>query len=366
LAQRRPKWRPFQLAFILLNLPGLQNPLHADREIVDLLFFPTGGGKTEAYLGLAAWTIAHRRITNSGTLGAGMAVLMRYTLRLLTLDQLSRAAGVVCALELMRGEPAWQDGAKKRLGDWPIEIGLWVGAAASPNRLGKTGDGRSDTAVARIRCFRRDGREVPAPIKACPWCGEPFSRDSFACDPSDAAPRNMLIRCAGEHCPFTGGRPLPILTVDEAIYRRLPAFVIATVDKFAGLPWLAESGAFFGNVNREDNWGFYGAADGTREGRPLFGGATLLPPALIVQDELHLISGPLGTVAALYETVLDRLATRTREGSGYDRRWSQAQRRCAARPRKSTPCSTVSEPRCSRRRGPTGATAFSRRLCHRW
>jgi hypothetical protein len=313
-AQRTPKWRPFQLAFILLNLPGLQDGLHGDREIVDLLFFPTGGGKTEAYLGLAAWAIAHRRITNSGTLGAGVAVLMRYTLRLLTLDQLSRAAGVVCALELMRGEPGWHDGDKKRLGDWPIEIGLWVGAAATPNRLGKTGDGRTDTAVARIRRFRRDGREAPAPIKACPWCGVPFSRDSFACHPSDAAPKNMLIRCAGEHCPFTGGRPLPILTVDEAIYRRLPAFVIATIDKFAGLPWLAEAGAFFGNVNREDQWGFYGAADPAAFGRRLFGGASLLPPALNVQDELHLISGPLGTVAALYETVLDRLACRSRDG----------------------------------------------------
>ena len=119
-AQATPKWRPFQLAFMLLNLRGLQDPLHDDREIVDLLFFPTGGGKTEAYLGLAAWTIAHRRITNSGKLGVGVAVLMRYTLRLLTLDQLSRAAGVVCALELMRGEPAWLDGrqeAARRLAD---------------------------------------------------------------------------------------------------------------------------------------------------------------------------------------------------------------------------------------------------------
>src|SRR4029077_4363525 len=102
-AQRAPRWRPFQLAFILLNLSGLQDRLHLDREVVDLLFFPTGGGKTEAYLGLAAWTIAHRRITHGGTLGAGLAVLMRYTLRLLTLDQLSRASGFVCALELMRG-----------------------------------------------------------------------------------------------------------------------------------------------------------------------------------------------------------------------------------------------------------------------
>ena len=313
-AQKRPRWRPFQLAFILLNLSGLQEPSHAEREIVDLLFFPTGGGKTEAYLGLAAWTIAHRRLTNGGTLGAGVAVLMRYTLRLLTLDQLSRAAGVICALELMRGEPAWRNEDNRLLGDWPIEIGLWVGSAASPNRFGKTGDGRIDTAVARVKRYRKDGREAPAPIKACPWCGEPFSRNSFACVPNSTSPQNMEIRCEGENCPFTGDRPLPILTVDEAIYRRLPAFVIATVDKFAGLPWLAEAGAFFGNVDRENQWGFYGAADPIGEGRRLFGGASLLPPALIIQDELHLISGPLGTVAALYEVVLDRLATREKDG----------------------------------------------------
>jgi hypothetical protein len=313
-AQRAPRWRPFQLAFILLNLSGLQDRLDPDREVVDLLFFPTGGGKTEAYLGLAAWTIAHRRIINGGTLGAGVAVLMRYTLRLLTLDQLSRASGVICALELMRGEPAWLEGNKRLLGDWPIEIGLWVGSAASPNRLGKTGDGRKDTAVARVRRFRRDGREAPAPIKACPWCATPFSRDSFACIPTERAPRNMELRCANAACPFTGTRSLPILTVDEVIYRRLPAFVVATVDKFAGLPWLAEAGAFFGHVDREDQWGFYGAADPRGMGTPLYGDAALAPPELIVQDELHLISGPLGTVAALYEVALDRLATRTWEG----------------------------------------------------
>jgi hypothetical protein len=312
-AQPKPRWRPFQLAFILLNLCGLQDRTHPDREVVDLLFFPAGGGKTEGYLGLAAWTIAQRRITNGGKLGAGVAVLMRYTLRLLTLDQLTRASGVVCALELMRGEPTWQEGGKPLLGDWPIEIGLWVGAAASPNRLGKTGDGRKDTAVARVRRFRKDGRQAPAPIKACPWCATPFSRDSFACVPSESAPRNMEIRCANEDgtCPFTGNRSLPILTVDEVIYHRLPAFVIATVDKFAGLPWLAEAGSFFGHVDREDRWGFYGAADPSGMGTPLYGGASLAPPALIIQDELHLISGPLGTVAALYEVALDRLATRT-------------------------------------------------------
>lgn len=311
VAQKQPTWRPFQLAFVLLNLPGLKDKLHEDRELVDLLFFPTGGGKTEAYLGLAAWTIAHRRLSASGKLGAGVSVLMRYTLRLLTLDQLSRAAGVVCALELMRGEPAWMEGTTRLLGDWPIEIGLWVGSAASPNRLGGKGNANPDTAVIRVKRFKTSRREAPAPIKACPWCAEPFAADSFACTPNAIAPKNMEIRCTNADCDFTGARALPILTVDEAIYRRLPAFVIATVDKFAGLPWLGEAGAFFGHVNRTDDWGFYGANDKPGEGRPLDNGYTLDPPDLIIQDELHLISGPLGTVAALYEVALDRLATRT-------------------------------------------------------
>lgn len=313
-AQKQPTWRPFQLAFVLLNLPGLNDKLHEERELVDLLFFPTGGGKTEAYLGLAAWTIAHRRLTASGKLGAGVSVLMRYTLRLLTLDQLARAAGVICALELMRGEPAWMEGAKRLLGDWPIEIGLWVGSAASPNRLGGKGNTNPDTAVSRVKRFKTSGREAPAPIKACPWCAEPFTADSFACTPNAVAPKNMEIRCTNADCEFTGARALPMLTVDEAIYRRLPAFVIATVDKFAGLPWLGEAGAFFGHVDRTDEWGFYGANDKAGDGRPLDNGHTLDPPDLIIQDELHLISGPLGTVAALYEVALDRLATRNMMG----------------------------------------------------
>lgn len=314
-AEPAPQWRPFQLAFILLNLSGLVDQTHADRELVDLLFFPTGGGKTEAYLGLAAFAIAHRRLANSGVLGAGVTVMMRYTLRLLTLDQLARAAGVVCALELMRGDPAFADEkGGKLLGDWPIEIGLWVGSDASPNRLGGRGDTGDDTAVTRVRRFRQRSGKAPAPLKACPWCGTKFSRESFRCTPNDQAPRNIEIRCANPRCDFTGDRPLPILTVDDPIYRRLPAFLIATIDKFAGLPWIAESGAFFGNVDRFDpESGFYGAGapDG---GRPLFNGWTLDPPDLVIQDELHLISGPLGTVAGLYETAIDRLATREKAG----------------------------------------------------
>jgi hypothetical protein len=312
-AQRSPTWRPFQLAFILLNISGLADRRHADREIADLLFFPTGGGKTEAYLGLAAFVIAHRRISGPGLLGAGVAVIMRYTLRLLTLDQLGRAAGVICALELMRKDKANIDEKGRRLlGDWPIEIGLWVGSDASPNRLGGKGDSDETTAVGRVRRYKNGkDKRAPAPLKACPWCGTPFTPNSFSCIPNDVAPRNLEIRCANTSCDFIGDSPLPILTVDEPIYRRLPAFLIATVDKFASLPWVGETGAFFGHVDRfEPGVGFYGAAE-PREGRPLGNGWALDPPDLVIQDELHLISGPLGTVAGLYEAAIDQLASRT-------------------------------------------------------
>ncbi len=313
---RAPAWRPFQLAFILLNLAGMADRTHRDREIADLLFFPTGGGKTEAYLGLAAFTIALRRLGADGLLGAGVSVVMRYTLRLLTLDQLGRAAGMVCALELLRVGPDYRRADDRPLlGDWPIEIGLWVGSDASPNWLGGKGDKRDDTAVKRVRAYRsgRDPR-APAPIKACPWCGTAFTAQSFQCVPHADKPTNLEIRCANIGCAFTGDRPLPIVTVDEAIYRRLPAFLIATVDKFAALPWRGQAGAFFGHVDRADTTGFYGAAE-PGCGRPIDGGdghgtARLDPPDLVIQDELHLISGPLGTVAALYEAAIDRLASR--------------------------------------------------------
>src|SRR5450759_5839827 len=106
-----------------MNLPGIAEPESDDRTVVDLLFFPTGGGKTEAYLGLAAFTLVLRRLRNPGVAGAGVSVLMRYTLRLLTLDQLSRAATLICALELERATNP------DRLGLWPFEIELWVGKA---------------------------------------------------------------------------------------------------------------------------------------------------------------------------------------------------------------------------------------------
>ena len=303
---RAPAWRPFQLAFILLNLSGLADPGDPSRETVELLFFPTGGGKTEAYLGLAAFSMVLRRLRNRGDrglAGAGVSVIMRYTLRLLTLDQLGRAAGLVCALELEREQD------RDRYGVWPFEIGLWVGKAATPNAMGHVNDKRSDTARSKVRRFKANpkGNPSPIPLESCPWCGTAFGPDSFALLPDDDHPRDLRVVCTNLGCEFNGDCSLPIVAVDEALYRRLPAFLIATVDKFASLPWVGETGVLLGGADRHDSTGFYGAAEprsGTRLQSPL------PPPDLIIQDELHLISGPLGTMAGLYETAIESLCVR--------------------------------------------------------
>lgn len=301
-----PRWRPFQLAFLLMTLRGLAEPQNGDREIVDLLFFPTGGGKTEAYLGLAAFTLVLRRLRNPGHASAGTAVLMRYTLRLLTLDQLGRAATLICALELERQQDI------EKLGPWPFEIGLWIGRAGTPNRMGQKGDGDRESARARTIAYQRDTRKrAPIPLDTCPWCGTEFSASSFALFPNADHPEDLRVSCVSRRCAFRGNNPLPIIAVDEPLYRRLPCFVIATVDKLASLPWVGPSGLLFGGATRHDGAGFYGPCDPQRGGTLP---APLLPPDLIIQDELHLISGPLGTVAGLYETAIEALCTRTTDG----------------------------------------------------
>lgn len=311
-------WRPFQLAFWLLNLEGLCDPHSGDRETVDLLFFPTGGGKTEAYLALAAFAMVYRRLRWGEPRGLGLSVLMRYTLRLLTLDQLLRAAAVVCALELER------QANPTLLGRWPFEIGLWVGRAATPNRLGEPGDKDTTTAWFRVKRYVNDQtKQLPVPIASCPWCGTAFGKESFLFGRYElendvqrfvidqkGKPEDLRLRCTNPSCAFDGAAGyLPILTVDDPIYRRLPAFVIATVDKLAALPWEQRTGALFGRVGRFDpRAGFTPPAIEGQEG-------LVAPPDLVIQDELHLVSGPLGTMVGLYETALEVIASR-REGEG--------------------------------------------------
>ncbi|MFJ4718934.1 MULTISPECIES: helicase-related protein [Streptomyces] len=267
-------WRPFQIAFVLLCMAGIDDAEHRDREISDLLWFPTGGGKTEAYLGLIALTSFLRRI-RLGANGGGVTVLMRYTLRLLTLQQFERATILLCAMERMRRDKA------SELGSEPFSLGMWVGESATPNRLKDASD---QLAQLRKDLDKRLATKNPVQLHACPWCGTRL--DARAYEVVEDAKR-MHVRCPGVDCDFADG--LPVHLIDEAVYDARPTLVIATVDKFASMPWRPATAALF---NRDD------PSDRTP------------PPELIVQDELHLISGPLGTLTGLYETAVDELAGR--------------------------------------------------------
>lgn len=325
-------WRPFQLAFIIKQIPSIVEPWSELRSsnvaAAELLFFPTGGGKTEAYLGLAAFVFAIRRLqgiveSSDGPLdgNSGVAVLMRYTLRLLTSQQFVRATTLMCAAEVIRksDEHTW--------GHEPFRIGLWVGTAVSPKTF--------DEARAQIIDARADGGSshglTVLQVKRCPWCGSVINgkTDLRAIDEL----RRVYIFCGDQlgKCEFSRAKSsegLPLLTVDEEIYRFPPAFLLATVDKLARLSRQGEAASLFGYVREKcERHGFRhpdanklvcsGAA--THNAKPehdLPASSTLVvgrlrPPDLIIQDELHLISGALGTAVGLFESVVDVLCSWT-------------------------------------------------------
>lgn len=325
-------WRPFQLAFILMQLAALTDPAEQLRSAehharVELLFFPTGGGKTEAYLGLAAYTFAIRRRqgvieSGGGPLDGrdGVAVLMRYTLRLLTAQQFQRATTLMCAAELARleDETTW--------GIEPFRIGLWVGTDVSPKRFEE-----ADEQLTKANEYGSH-RLTVLQIQRCPWCGTPIGAAQVK---ADATMRRIYVYCGDElaRCPFSKGgaasEGLPVLTVDEEIYRLTPAFVIATVDKFARLAREGEAAALFGYVARRCGRHGYVHSDyskcdittthpASKSGHPA---ATvrpvdrLRPPDLIIQDELHLITGALGTSVGLFEVAVETLCSwETKDG----------------------------------------------------
>ncbi len=273
----RPAWRPFQLAFLLT---ALESTVHEDddfRDVLDLIWFPTGGGKTEAYLGLIAFLIVWRRL-EYGHEGGGTVAFMRYTLRLLTRQQFERAAGVMFALELIRRKQP------DRLGKEPIAIGIWVGSAISPNRFDEALD-----AVRDIAAGKPDARQKLV-VDRCLWCGAAFEIMHGA---YRATVRGFQFHCGNPDCEY--GRdpqqPLPCNVVDEALYERPPTLLIGTIDKFARLAWESRASAFFG-----------ARAASSGKAPP-----AVRPPELIIQDELHLVTGPLGSVAGLYEAGLDTL-----------------------------------------------------------
>ncbi|WP_048151982.1 helicase-related protein [Methanolacinia paynteri] len=264
-------WRPFQMGFILLAVSSVADRSHPDRNVMDLLWFPTGGGKTEAYLGLIAFLAFYRRLSSPSNPdeGAGVAALMRYTLRLLTTQQFIRASSMILACDAIRRGQAGKVSGTDKLGDTPFSIGLWVGGEATPNKF----------RIARDSLEGTPGLATPKQLKICPACKSAL-KWTF-----DDSTEKIEVRCPDTECILhNGGNPLPVYTVDDDIYRSQPTLLIGTIDKFAQILRRKEVSHLFS----------------LKEGRK---------PDLIIQDELHLISGPLGTLAGLYETAIDQLFT---------------------------------------------------------
>ncbi len=316
-------WRLFQLAFILLNLPSVTNLHHPDRShetdaVADLLWFATAGGKTEAYLGLTAYVMALRRRQGDieGHEGDhGVAVLMRYTLRLLTLQQFQRAATLLCACEVIRR------GDVKTWGTTPFRLGLWVGQKSTPNTIKQ--------AAESLRQTRTGGRPLATgtayQITSCPWCGTEIKENNLKVYEAPGDIGRVATYCGDPlgMCEFSEAKSakegLPVMVVDEEIYRRPPSLLIATVDKFAQMPWRGEVQMLFGKVDGFcPRHGFTSPEVDDAKSHPARGGLPavkrlsqnpLRPPDLIIQDELHLISGPLGSMVGLYETAVDELCS---------------------------------------------------------
>ncbi|MGD0995123.1 MAG: DISARM system helicase DrmA [Candidatus Bathyarchaeia archaeon] len=459
-------WRLFQIAFILQCLPSIVKEGHEDRRLCDMLWFPTAGGKTEAYLGLSIFSIAlrRRRYFATSSRGIGTGVISRYTLRMLTLQQFRRATIAVVACDYFRIKN-WKPNCcpineENLWGKTRFSIGLWVGQEVTPNRLvdheGFDKVERRRTrypgAVTRLIGFdsyagtgvriKSMTNSEPAQVIQCPVCDsilaiprkqslspkehlfhfivkskykpkptkeglsglgfvarnikveslptpdhfiisvELSSSNRIDADQIDiwwnkCALQSLGPSCKGAfarasrlgyflkrwdiqrqpidyeiHCPNPScelnkiewsesipvgskdiptdvlapfripgkdaawyGMPISAYVVDDQIYHRCPSIVIATVDKFARLPYEPRAATMFGNVNKFDTcWGFYREEMPPDTGGTCFGEVYDIqrfePPELIVQDELHLIDGPLGTMVGLYEMAVEILASK--------------------------------------------------------
>ncbi|WP_394532833.1 helicase-related protein [Priestia aryabhattai] len=306
LDAKRGKWRAFQIAFFILSIPSVSNGKALDRETVDLIWFPTGGGKTEAYLGVAAFSMFLRRLRDKNDTSTD--VIMRYTLRLLTTDQFQRSSRLICSMDMLRRRN------EVILGEVPFSIGIWLGSQTTPNQ-----NAGSYGAKEQLKQWKEGNDRKSFITKSCPWCGAVlgkyyekktsgnFSNNKgglmrnrrlssakksksdkiFHIKGYEYTNNQLVVKCPDKKCPFHN--EIPVYIVDETIYEKRPTFIIGTIDKFAMLSWKPEARNLFG--------------------LDMSGNRVFSPPNLIIQDELHLISGPLGSMTGMYEILIEELST---------------------------------------------------------
>lgn len=272
-------WRAFQIAFLLQSLTSIVEKESSERELVDLIWFPTGGGKTEAYLGVSAFSMLYRRFNDPKD--TSVDVLMRYTLRLLTADQFQRSSRLICSLEYIRSR------MPSIFGESEYSIGLWVGASTTPNTNKAAGKKYNEIIKSG------EGKFI---VEMCPWCGAEMkvirekNSNKYLYLGYDFQ-ESLHMNCPDENCHFNNN--IPIYFTDDQLYKQPPTFLIGTIDKFVQLTWIPKARSLFGIGKTGDR--------------------IFSPPNLIIQDEFHLISGPLGTLTGMYECLIEDLTTDKRD-----------------------------------------------------
>lgn len=233
----------FQIAFLVMNLEAMANSDSTERGLVDLIWFPTGGGKNRSIpCTYGVYDLLKKIVTIEGY--GGTTVIMRYTLRLLTSQQFQRACTLICACESLRRR-------YEIYGEEEISVGLWLGLASTRNNL-------ADASIKlRSLQLNRSNSDNPFQVLNCPWCGTHMTRidkKGIFCYALMNKPKRFYMWCPNTECTFSdpnGG--LPIRIIDEDIYNQPPTLLFGTVDKFAMLPWKKEASAIFGLGHRKQN-----------------------------------------------------------------------------------------------------------------
>ena len=334
-------WRLFQIAFILASLPTLASRIPAYLKYqspkwdgsTTLLYFATGGGKTEAFLGLLVFGLFLDRLRGKRR---GVTAMIRYPLRLLTIQQAQRAARVLAEAEKLRFQ-------EKIPGD-SFRIGFWVGGSNTPNRVrGNTEFNQSVPILERNTKTEEELRQNRAYMLACqkwiklvecPFChSAPVGIRRF---PSLGDQAGYV--CQNDSCWWNRhnpSNPLPFHFVDDDIYALSPSVLLGTVDKLAligqhyntirrvlgmlgGATWIDPDTGLLHDAIQQRNAlqsgpeaaGMRGVFPAYQSGEKVFFDPF---PSLVIQDEAHLLEESLGTFAGLFETALNEIFRRLGE-----------------------------------------------------
>ena len=294
-------WRLFQIVFVvslILDITAYEPELLLDDEIknkaktddIDILYFPTGGGKTEAFLGILIFNLFFDRMRGKT---CGNTAFLKYPLRLLSVQQVQRVSNILARAEMIRKE-AGIEGEE-------FSLGYFVGEGNTPNRI----DENKELEKTLLEMSPDELDDTYRLLDVCPFCREETVHVVY--DETKKALRHI---CSNPNCESHG--LLPLYMVDDDLYRVIPSVIISTVDKMTAIGLnLRFHNLLCGATYKCPVHGY------TARKKCLVSGCKCDPadfkkikmkdpaPSLLIQDELHLIKESLGAYDAHYETLIE-------------------------------------------------------------